>query len=152
MPGMTNRGKFNTLAWVFQNVAEDVNFFAALSTNATPPTPDTNTLADLTQIVTGNGYADGGVSVARDATDFDVLTEDDGTDRAFIQLKDIVYTASGGPIPLSGSGARWFLLLGANATPSLREVWMYWNLVVDRSINDTETLTIQDAELRLDDS
>ena len=148
----TNRGKMRRLSWVFRGVALPTNFYVALATKATKPTPETNTLGDLTQIALGNGYADGGIQLARNSTDFDVLTEDDAQDRALVQIKDIVWTAAAGPIPASGEGARYAVLTDDVVTVSAREVIAYWDLVTDRSIVATETLTLQDLELRLKES
>ena len=149
MAGWTNKGKANALAQRFRGVALPVNFFIALVTSAVAPVADTNTFGELTQIATGNGYADGGISLTKNTTDFDVLTEDDGNDRALVQLKDIVWTAAAGPIPASGSGARWAVLTDDNGTIASREVENFWDLVSDRTISDTQTLTLQDCELRL---
>jgi hypothetical protein len=113
------------------------------------PTQDTNLKSELTEIATGNGYSLGGIAVARNSTDFDVLTEDDTNDWALIQLKDIVWTASGGSIPASGNGARWALLTDAHATPASREIIAYFDLVSDRTVSSGQTLTLQNCELRL---
>ena len=139
------------LDWVFRGVALPTNLYVALATDATPPTPATNTLGDLTQITTGNGYSDGGFQLARNATDFDVLTEDDSQDRALVQIKDVVWTAAAGPIPASGDGARYSVLTDDNATVANRGVVAYWDLVTDRSVLATETLTLQDLTLRLEE-
>lgn len=147
--GWTNRGKFNALAWLFRNATEATNFFLFLITSASTPTADTNVKSDLTEIATGNGYTAGGISINRDSTDFDVLTEDDANDRALIQLKNIVWTASGGSIPASGNGARYAILTDDNVTLANREVWTYFDLVSDRTISDTQTLTLIDCEFRL---
>jgi hypothetical protein len=127
-------------------------FYIFLATSAAAPTADTNTKSQLTEIATGNGYSAGGLSVARNATDFDVLTEDDTNDRALIQLKNQVWTASGGPIPSSGSGARYSIITDDNATLANREVFFYHDLVSDRSISDGQTLTLIDVEIRLNES
>ncbi len=147
MAGWTNKGKMRVLQWAFQGLSYPANFYVALCTSATAPTQDTNTLADLTQIATGNGYADGGVSVARDGTDFPDLAEDDTGDKGTLKLKDIVFTATGGPLPASGNGARYAVLLGPNVTPSAREVLVYWDLMSDRSVSQDQTLTLQDCEI-----
>lgn len=147
--GWTNRGKYNALNLCFRNAAEPTVFYLFLATSAATPTADTNVKSDLTEIATGNGYTAGGNSVARNSTDFDTLTEDDGNDRALTQLKDQVWTASGGALPSSGNGARWALLTDDNATLANREVWCYWDLTSDRTISDTQTLTLVDCELRL---
>lgn len=147
--GWTNKGKFQVLGIVVRNAAEPTNFFVFLATSAATPGADTNTKSEMTEIAAGNGYTANGTSLNRDATDFDVLTEDDTGDIAFFQIKDIVWTASGGPIPSSGGGARWFLGTDDNVTPASREIYWYWDLVSDRSVSDGQTLTIQNAEARL---
>ena len=152
MAGWTNRGKYNALNYVFRNAAEATNFYVFLATSATAPTADINTKSELTEIATGNGYTAGGISLNRDATDFDVLTEDDTNDRALIQIKDLVWTASGGNLPASGNGARYAILTDDNVTLGSREVWTYFDLVSDRTVSTGQTLTIQNAELRLNES
>lgn len=152
MAGWTNKGKFSALDAYMRNAGAPTNFNIALFTSATAPTADTNLVSDLTQIATGNGYADGGLAVNRNATDFDVLTEDDTNDRGLVQIKDIVWTAAGGAIPASGSGARWVALCDDNATVSSREVYFYWDLVSDRSVSDGQTLTLQDCEIRINEA
>ena len=102
----------------------------------------------MTEIAAGNGYTTGGISLNRDATDFDVLTEDDSGDRGFIQVKNVVWTASGGNLPASGNGARWAVLLDDNGTVGSREVYAYWDLSSDRTVSVGQTLTLIDLELR----
>lgn len=152
MAGFTNRGKFNILGRYFRGVAFPTNFYAALVTSAVAPVADTNTKSELTEIAAGNGYTTGGISLTRNSTDFDVLTEDDTNDRALVQIKDLVWTASGGPIPSSGSGARYMILTDDNVTQGSREVEFYWDLAADRTVSDGQTLTIQNAELRINEA
>ena len=149
MAGVTNKGKANILAQRFRGVALPTNFYIALVTSAVAPVADTNTKGELTEVAAGNGYTAGGISLTKNTTDFDVLTEDDGNDRALVQLKDIVWTASGGNLPGSGGGARYAVLTDDNVTDGSREVEAFWDLVSDRTISDTQTLTLQDCELRL---
>ena len=154
--GWTNKGFFNLLNHVFRNTGAPTNFFIALCTSATGPTSDTNTLGDLTQIATGNGYTDGGFSLDKNATDFDVLTEvDSGSpdldDYALIQIKDVVWTASGGTVPASGDGARYAVITDDNGTVASREVYGWWDLVSDRSVSDGQALTLSNLELQLRD-
>lgn len=149
MAGWTNKGKFRALEDAYRNGTRPTNRYVALVTSAAAPGPDTNTLGDLTQIATGNGYSDGGISLTPGATDYDVLTEDDGNDRGLIQIKDLVWTASGGPIPASGGGARYAVHTDDNGTVASREVEHYWDLTSDRTVSDTQTLTLQDCEIRL---
>jgi hypothetical protein len=119
--GWTNRGRYSCLATYFQGAAIAGSAFAIfLATSAAPPTADSNVKTDVTEIATGTGYSAGGLNVARDATDFDVITEDDANDKALIQLKDQVWTAAAGSIPNSGNGARWALLTDRNATVGSR--------------------------------
>jgi hypothetical protein len=149
MAGMTNRGKYWTLDWVFRGASLPTNYYVALATSAVAPTADINTFGELTQIATGNGYTDGGYSLTPNGTDFDVLTEDDANDRADMQIKDVVWTASGGSIPDTGDGARYAVLLDDNVTIGSRIVIGWWDLTTDRSVSNGQTLTLQDLELRL---
>lgn len=152
MAGWTNRGKQAILDAYFRNTGAPTNFYVALVTSATAPTADTDTLSALTEIATGNGYTTGGISLSRNSTDFDALTEDDANDRAFTQIKDVVWTASGGTLPSSGSGARYAVLTDDNGTVGSREVLAYWDLSSDRQVSDGQTLTLQNLELRLNES
>src|SRR5690606_19283105 len=110
---------------------------------------DTDTLDDLDEIAAGNGYTSGGIQINRDSTDFDTWTEDDVNDRAIIQLKDLVWTASGGTLPASGNGARYAVLTDDDETVADREVYAFWDLGSERTVSDGQTLTLQDLELRL---
>lgn len=149
MTGWTNKGKFRLLGRGYQGVALPTNYYVALVTSAVAPVADTNTKSELTEINSGNGYTTGGISLNKNSTDFDVLTEDDTNDRALIQLKDIVWTAAGGTLPASGSGARYAVLTDDNATQGSREIYHFWDLVSDRTVSDTQTLTLQNCEIRL---
>lgn len=149
MAGWTNRLKYNMLGWVFRATALPTNFYIALVTSAVAPTADTNTKSELTEIANGNGYTTGGTSLTKNSTDFDVLTEDDSNDRALVQLKDIVWTASGGSLPGSGNGARYAILTDDNATQGSREVYTFWDLTSDRSVSVGQTLTLQNCEIRI---
>ena len=133
----------------FRAVAVQTNYFIALLTDATAPTVDTNLMSDHTQIAVGNGYADGGFSLTPGATDFDSLVENDTNDRGELQVKDVVWTAAAGPIPSSGGGARYAVLTDDNVTVSAREIYAWWDLTTPRTISDTQTLTLQNCELRL---
>ena len=151
MAGVTNRGKYRLLRGYFPNQSVPTNFYLALVTAAVAPGPDINTFGELTQIATGNGYATGGLSIARNLTDFDVTTEDDTNDRALVQLKDMVWTAAGGPIPASGAGARYAALTDDNVTVGSRDLIAHYDLAADRTVSDGQSLTLQDIEIRLTD-
>jgi hypothetical protein len=146
MAGVTNRGKYLIHRVFFQNQNVPTNLYMALCTSATTPTADTNTLSELTEIAAGNGYTAGGYQLSRNTTDFDVIAEQDSLDRAYIQIKDIVWTASGGPIPASGGGARWAVLTDDSSDP---QVIAYFDLGSDRTVSDGQTLTLQNCEIRL---
>lgn len=152
MAGWTNRGKYNFLNWIYRAGTIPTNFYIILYTSATAPTADTNTNADHTEINAGNGYTAGGFQLSKNATDFDVLTEDDTNDRALIQVKDVTWSASGGAIPGSGSGARYAALTDDDGTQANREVIHYWDLSSDRTVSDGQDLTLQDLEIRINES
>ncbi len=152
MAGFTNKGKAGLLESLFNAAGAPATFNMGLATSAVAPVADTNTFGQLTQIATGNGYVDGGINLAKNSTDFDNILEDDTNDRGSIQIKDLVWTASSGPIPASGDGARYSALCDANVTVGSREVWNYFDLVSDRTVSDGQALTLQDCEMRLNES
>ena len=143
----TNRGAKMLLDLLTRGTSPGTVFYVALCTDATTPTVDINTLGELTQIATGNGYSSGGISVARNSTDFDVLTEDDAADKAYAQIKDLVWTASGGTLPGSGSGARYAVLTDDNGTVGSRQVIAWWDLGSNVIVSSGQTLTLQNLQL-----
>jgi len=145
---LTNKGRYKLLGWAFRSVTIPTNFYLALCSNDTPPTVDTNTMADVSEIAAGSGYTAGGVSLDPNATDFDVFSQDNTNDLGLIQIRDVVYTASGGSIPDSGNGARWGVLTDDAVTVSEREVFAFFDLVDDLSVTDGEAITIADATIR----
>lgn len=152
MAGWTNKGKYKVLGWALRSETPPTNLYVALVTSATAPTADTDTLGTLTQIATGNGYTDGGFSLSRNSTDFDVWQEVDASDNAYVQIKDVAWTASGGPIPSSGNGARYAVLTDDNGTVGSREVYHYWDLTSDRSVSATQTLTLQNCQININET
>ncbi len=150
MAGWTNRGKYACLELWARTVSPGTAFYMALVKST--PDQDDNLMSDLTQIALGQGYTDGGLILNRNATDFDVITEDDTGDRALVQVKDIVWTASGGDLPSDSVGATFAVITDDNASVAAREVYHYGSLGGARVISDTQTLTIQDFEIRLNES
>jgi hypothetical protein len=144
--GWTNKGAFRALAVVFRGATAPTNFYAALV--ATTPTADTNVMSDLTEMAAGNGYTSGGYQLSRNSTDFDVLTEDDANDKAFVQIKDIPWTASGGAIPASGSVPTYLVITDDNATVANREVWCFLPVTVVSTPNGA-ILTVKDSQIEL---
>lgn len=120
------------------------------------PGVDTNTLSELSEIAAGNGYTAGGLALSRDSSGFPTLTEDDTNNLASIVAANGVYTASGGPIPASGAGASYEVLLDDNATVGNREVLAVFDLNgitgqamgSAHSVSDGQPLTLQSATLR----
>jgi hypothetical protein len=149
MAGWTNKGKFRMLDWVFRNVTKPANFYVALVTSAAAPTDDTNTLSQLTEIATGNGYTTGGLALAPGVTDWDYINEDDSGNLGQVQAKDLAWVADTGSLPASGNGARYAVLTDDNVTVGSREVLAYWDLVSDRTVSVGQTLTLQNCELQL---
>lgn len=149
MAGWTNKGKAEMLKQVYQRTTLPTNYYVALVTNAFVPGPDTNTFADLTEINAGNGYTAGGFSLTPGGTDFDFVEEDDTGDLGRIQIKDVTWTASGGPIPSSGTGAYYAILTDDNGTQSARIVFHYWDLTGPRSVQDGSPFTLIDLEIRM---
>lgn len=152
MAGWTNKGKYKLLGWALRAETPPTNLFMALFTSAVAPGPDTNTKGQLTEIAAGNGYTAGGIQLSRNSTDFDVWTEDDANDRGLLQLKDLTWTAAGGPIPASGSGARHAALTDDNGTQGSREIYHYFDLTSDRTVTDTQDLTLQDTEIQINET
>jgi len=146
--GVTNRGKYLIFLEYFRNPTEVANLYVALVTGATAPSVTTNLMSDLTEIAAGNGYTAGGLSLTRNATDFDVASEDDTGNLAKVQLKDQVWTASGGLLPASGAGARYAVLTTDEVTVGARQVIAWWDLLTDRAVGSGQAITLQDCELR----
>ena len=150
MAGWTNRGKYMNLQLWARNVSPATVYYMALVKST--PDQDDDTMADLTEVAAGNGYTTGGTSLARNGTDFDVLTEDDTNDRALVQVKDIVWTASGGDLPSDSVGATYAVIIDDDGVVADREVYHYGSLGGARVVSDTQTLTIQDFEIRLNET
>ena len=152
MAGWTNKGKYKVLGWAMRGETIPTNFYVALVTSNVAPTADLNTFTELTEIAAGNGYTTGGYELTPNSTDFDVWTEDDGNDLGLVEIKDIVWTASGGSLPGSGDGARYAVLLDDNGTVADREVYYYWDLTSNRTVSVGQTLTLQDTTIRITES
>lgn len=152
MAGWTNKGKAMVLDVAMRGATIQTNYYIMLFTSATAPTADINTESELTEIAAGNGYITGGFQLTPNGTDFDVLTEDDSNDRGHLEIKDVVWTASGGSIPDTGDGARYACLTDDNGTIGSREIYHYWDLVSDRTVSDGQPLTLEDLVIRINES
>jgi len=152
VPGMTNNLKAELLDAFFRAGPEPTGFFLALVTSSPIPGPDTNTMFNLTEIALGNGYAEGGQAFARSSSGFPTSTEDDGSDRGIVELKDIVFTATGGSIPSSGAGARYAVLTDNNATVDDRKVYLWFDLQSDLIVSEDQDLQINNMTAELVES
>lgn len=139
--GVTNRCRKQEFDIVYRGATAPTSFKLALCTAATTPSEDINALSELTEIAAGAGYTAGGVTLNRNTTDFPTLTEDDANDKAILIIRDLAITASGGPIPLTGSGAAYAVL-----TTSTGEAWRWWDVRdsggASRAVSDTQSLLI----------
>lgn len=147
--GWTNKGKRRILEWALRGGTIPTTFYVALFTSAVAPTVDTNTKSELTEIASGNGYTTGGIAVNNDSTDFDTLTEDDTLNKAFVQIKDLIWTASGGSIPASGSPALYACLTDDNATQDSREILVWWDLETGYSATVGNTIRLPNLEISI---
>ena len=142
---ITNRGKLHMLTMAFQNdnSPSGTHFNVELLSGTVPTNPeDLNTYSD----VSSNVIAGKTANVSRDTTDWDVETETDGsTDTAIIQIKDLDFA---GAI----TGATGAILTDRNGTANSRIIYAYWDLGGSRSVSAGQTLTLQDLEIKLNDS
>lgn len=141
MAGFTNKGKAKLLRNFFHSETPPTNLYVYLVTSTTAPTPDLNTLSQLSEISeTGKE-----VSLSLNTTDFDTNvanSEDDTNDKGVMQIKDCSYA---GPV----TNARYAVLTDDNATEADREVYCYWDLGSNRSVSTGQTLTLADLEFNL---
>lgn len=128
----------------FRNSGAPTNFYVALCTAAVTPTADTNVMSDLIEIAEGNGYTSGGIQLNRNSTDFDVLQEDDTNNVGRVMIKDLVWTATGGEIPISGNGARWAVLTTDEVAVADRQIIGWIDLAAERTIQENNSLTLTD--------
>lgn len=142
-----NKLKVSVLDVYFRGATIPTNLYIALVTDT--PTADTDTLGELTEMATGNGYDSGGFQLTPNSTDFDSLVENDTDDRAELQIKDVEWLAVGGTIPSSGSVPTYAVMTDDNATVANREVFVFWELGVVTTLSVGDTLLLQDLELRL---
>jgi len=147
--GMTNRGRFRMEEGYFQRQSLPLSFHIALVTNLNVPDDDTNLLSDLDEIAAGNGYIAGGEILTPGTVDFPTATEDDVNDRAVLTIRDIIWTATLGPIPFSGLGASYSVLLDDNAVVGSRDVLAWFDLSGPRSVLEGAPLTVSGMALRL---
>lgn len=152
----SNRGKYALLGVYFRQEAAvtPTGFNIALITDAgagtaaAPVAPDASncltwSAVSANEVPAGNGYTTGGQSVSRTSTDWTTFTEDDTNNRAIVGLRDIVWTASGGNLPASGTGARYAVLMDNTAN---QNVFAVFDLGANRVVSDTQSFTLKNIE------
>jgi hypothetical protein len=148
MSGWTNKFKADSLKQIFQRTTLPTNYYVALVTSDDIPSEDTDTMADLTEIDDGNGYVAGGYELDPGDTDFDFAEEDDTGNLGRVQVKDVEWTADGGPIPATGTAA-YAVLTDDNATPADRKILFFWSLGGERSVQDGSPFRLINLEARV---
>lgn len=113
-----------------------------LLTNLTGADVDAENFADLNEISAGNGYTTGGETVTLDSSGFDVLADDSGNSRQYLQLADVQWTASGGSIAAAGAA----LVMTDSGTD---KVWAVFDFGGTVTATDGGTFTLQNCELRV---
>lgn len=105
-------------------------FKVALLTEDYTPDVDDATWGDVSafEIAAGGGYAAGGIDLEASSTGFTADSQDDSADTAQVTLKDLVFTAVGDTIPVSGGGARYAVVYDFNATPANGELGYLFDL------------------------
>jgi len=152
---MSNVGKLTVRAFYlmlqtfFQNTGAPSKFYAILIASGSTPDENTKTMAELTEIPTGNGYTSGGEEVIRGTNDWRYLTEDDVGNKATVEMYNVVFQTSGGAIPTSGSIGALVLTTG-EATVSSRQILGYWLFDPTLTIPEGKELHIHDGVVSLE--
>lgn len=115
-----------------------VRLLSSLPTNEV----DVEAFSALSEVATGNGYTQGGETVALSSSGFDVLSDDASNNRQFLQLADVEWTASGGSISAVGAALVMADPLGAY-------VWAIFDFGGTVTAAADGTLTMQNCELRV---
>jgi hypothetical protein len=147
MAGWTNKFKADIFKQIFQRETLPSHYYVALVESDVVPTCDTNTLSELVEIDDGNGYTAGGYELDPNSTDFDTVTEDDTGNLGSVQIKDVEWTANGGPIPNTGTAA-YAVLTDDNATLGSRKILCFWSLGGERSVQDGSPFRLINLEIR----
>jgi len=147
----TNRWKFRQAQSLYGGTALPTQFHIALGTNVTPPTVDSNTMSDVSEIAAGNGYTSGGQVLTRDSTGFPTISEDDVNNWARAVIRVFSFTASGGTLPASGGAINWVLITGPGAVVADREIYHFFQTAAPVSLASGQTWEVTGAEIRITD-
>jgi hypothetical protein len=141
---VTRRGRYRTAQWISGRAALPANYFVALVTDAVVPADGTVTFGELTEIAAGNGYTSGGMSISLNSTDFDEESETP----TWVRMRNLVWTATGGPLPASGDPAVYAVVLLPNATVADREVFsVHGPFDPGLAVSEDQPLTLTDLQL-----
>ena len=143
MATITTRGRTVLMQWM-RGTSMPSALAMVLVTDT--PTAATKVQSELTEVANGNGYTTGGISVSLNSTDFDSFAEDDTADETEIQIKNLVWTASGGNIPASGSGPLFAVLVDDAVDPN---VIAYFSFDTAQTVLSGNSLTLIDFRLIL---
>ena len=158
MAGFSNRGK-RRMVQAFVNDGYDQTgdecFYCGLVTDAAPDPGDIDFFDQMAQIVTGEGYFDGGTIVPRGDAQWSVF-EDDTSDFAYVRSLDITFTneGNGNSIPTSGGGATHAVLMSDegrshDGTITGREVYGWGSFGGAKTSGTDQDFVVQNLEMRL---
>lgn len=116
------------LQWIFQGVAAPTNLYLALLTNE-PDFSTGSTMGDYTEITAGNGYTAGGLQYTRDTVGFPSISVNESSSTVTVSALDAIWSASGGSIPASGSGASYLVITTDEGTIASRTILGYWPII-----------------------
>lgn len=126
---------FNKVNVFVENLAEKVHNLGSdtlkIALTNTAPTSSSATLADITQISSGNGYSSGGTAATISSS-----AQTSGTYK--LVLADVVFTASGGTI----GPFRYAVLYNDTPTSPADPLIGYWDYGSSVTLADTETFTV----------
>lgn len=126
---------FNKVNVFVEHLAEKVHNLGSdtlkIALTNTAPTTSSATLADITQISSGNGYSSGGTAATISSS-----AQTSGTYK--LVLADVVFTASGGSI----GPFRYAVLYNDTPTSPADPIIGYWDYGSSVTLADTETFTV----------
>jgi hypothetical protein len=137
----TNRGKHKMLKHAFYAETVPTYYYVYLVTASASPTVDTNTWSELLANNSSNYSAK---QLTTGDTNFDVGSQDGGSDDASVGIDNFAITASGGDCV-----ARWAILTDDNGTEASREVYAVLDLGSERTVGNGQDLNINSTALKL---
>lgn len=122
---------------------------AGVGTSGSPVAPNATNCAvfascSANELPNGNGYTTGGIALSRNSTDFSTYTEDTGSNQGIIGVRTCTWTASGGNLPASGTGAAYAILYDTNVA---KNVVAIFDLGGNRTVSDGQQLILQNLQI-----